>query len=169
MVKYLVIGKIINTHGIKGEIKVQPLTDDHKRYEYLEYLYIDINKQLEKYYIEEVKYVKKSVILKLKGVDTIEEAEKYKNNYLKIHRDNAIELPEGSFFICDIIGCDVYEEKMGKTLGKVVDVLVTGSNDVYIVKGEEFKEILIPVLKTVIKKISIEEKNIRVVLPEGLI
>ncbi len=168
MEKYLQIGKIANTHGVRGEIKVVPLTDDPSRYETLDWVYIDKNGKLEKTVIEGVKYFKGFVILKLKGLDNPEEAEKLKNMFLLIDRENAVKLPKDSYFVCDLIGCEVFNEQ-GIKLGVLSSVLETGSNDVYIVKGEGKKEILVPALKSVVLEISVKDRFIKVKLPEGLV
>jgi len=168
MEEYLEIGQIVNTNGLKGTLKVKPLTDDITRYEDLETIYIVKSKELIEYKIQDVKYSKNMVLLKLEGIDTIEEAEKYKNCYLKINREDAVELEDDSYFIVDIIGCEVYTDT-DALLGKVIDVFPTGSNDVYTVKNSEGKEILLPAIEDVIKDIDIENKKIIVHLLEGLI
>jgi len=168
MVDYLQVGKIINTHGIHGEVKVIPLTDDMTRYDYLDYVFYENDKGLQKLEIENVKYFKSLVIVKFKNFNNINEVESLKGKFLLINRDNAVKLDENSYFICDIIGCRVFDEK-GTDLGIVEDVIQTGSNDVYAVKNSEGREILIPALKSVVKDVSIEEKRITVVLPKGLI
>ena len=108
------------------------------------------------------------VLLKLEGIDDITEAEKYKNCYIKINREDAVELEEDSYFIVDIIGSEVFTEE-GEDLGKVVDVFQTGSNDVYTVKTLDGKEILLPAIEDVIKNVNIENKKIVIHLMEGLI
>lgn len=168
MEKYLQIGKIANTHGVKGEIKVLPLTDDPSRYETLDWVYIDKNGKLEKNTIEGVKYFKNFVILKLKGLDNPEDAEKLKNMFLVIDRENAVKLPEGSYFVCDLIDCEVFDEQ-GVRLGVVSNIIETGSNDVYVVKCEGKKDILVPALRSVVLEISIKDRFIKVKLPEGLV
>lgn len=168
MEEYLEIGQIVNTNGLKGTLKVKPLTDDITRFEDLETVYIQKGKELVEFTIQEVKYSKNMVLLKLEGIDNIEEAEKYKNFYLKINREDAVELEEDSYFIVDIIGCEVYTESQ-ELLGKVIDVFPTGSNDVYTVKNSEGKEILLPAIEDVIKDVDIENKKIIIHLMEGLI
>ena len=168
MEEYLEIGQIVNTNGLKGFLKVKPLTDDITRFEDLETVYIQKSKDLLEFKIQEVKYNKNMVLLKLVGIDDIEEAEKYKNFYIKINRKDAVELEDDSYFIVDIIGCEVFTDE-NKELGKVVDVFQTGSNDVYTVKNEDGKEILIPAIADVIKNIDIKNKKIVVHLIEGLI
>ncbi|HHV95522.1 MAG TPA: 16S rRNA processing protein RimM [Clostridiaceae bacterium] len=173
---YLEIGKIINTHGVKGEVKVIPLTDDSRRFLALKWAYVGKdNSNLRKYNIENVKLQshKNMVIVKFKEVHNMSEAEQYlKGNFIKVDRENAVKLPEDTFFICDIIGCEVYDEDTDEKLGIVNEVIQTGSNDVYVVKNDdsdESKEILIPALKTVVKKVSLEESKIWVKLPSGLL
>lgn len=168
MEEYLEIGQIVNTNGLKGMLKVKPLTDDITRFEDLETIYIEKAKELIEFKIQEVKYIKNMVLLKLEGIDNINEAEKYKNFYIKINRCDAVELEKNSYFIVDIIGSRVYTEE-DEYLGKVIDVFQTGSNDVYTVKNDNGKEILLPAIEEVIKDIDIENKKIIVHLLEGLI
>lgn len=168
MEKYLEIGQIVNTNGLKGFLKVKPLTDDITRFEDLETVYIQKHKDLVAFKVQDVKYIKNMVLLKLEGIDNIGEAEKYKNFYIKINRKDAVELEENSYFIVDIIGSEVYTEE-NELLGKVVDVFQTGSNDVYSIKNQEGKEILLPAISDVIKNVDIENKKIVVHLMEGLI
>lgn len=165
---YLEIGQIVNTNGLKGFLKVKPLTDDITRFEKLKTIYIQKAKELIGFKIQEVKYNKQSVLLKLEGIDDITEAEKYKNFYIKISKENAVELEKNSYFIVDIIGCQVYTDE-NEYLGNVVDVFQTGSNDVYTLKNSEGKEILIPAIKEVIKNVDIKNKKIIIHLMDGLI
>ena len=168
MDEYLEIGQIVNTNGLKGLLKVKPFTDDITRFEDLESIYIQKGKDLIEFKIQDVKYAKNMVLLKLEGIDDIEEAEKYKNLYLKINREDAVELEDNSYFIVDIIGCEVFTDD-NTFLGKVVDVFPTGSNDVYTVKTEEGKEVLLPAIEDVIRDVDIKNKKIIVHLLEGLI
>ena len=167
MVDYFEIGQIVNTYGIKGFLKVVPYTDDIKRFEKLKSVYIEQKNKKEEAFIEEVKYSKNLVLLKIKGIDTIEQAEKYKNSIIKIDRKNAGELPENSYFIADLIGLDVYTVD-GENLGKLEDIFRTGSNDVYVVKNELGKQILLPAIESVIKQIDLDGSKIIVNLLEGL-
>lgn len=168
MEEYFEIGQIVNTSGLKGVIKVKPFTDDIAKFNNFKTIYISIKKELKEFKIEQVRFSKNMVFLKLEGIDTIEEAEDYRNLYLKVKRDKDEELEEGSYYIVDIIGCKVYTDEQ-KELGKVDDVFSTGSNDVYVVKDEEGKQILLPAIKEVIKNIDIENKTITVHLLEGLL
>ena len=124
MEKYLEIGKIVNTHGINGFVKVVPYTDNIKRFNDLENVYIEYKKELMNMQIEEVKYSKGVVLIKFKGILDINMAEKYKNCMLKINRNDAVKLPKNSYFIVDLIGLDVYTIK-DEYLGKIDDIFST--------------------------------------------
>ncbi|MCI9365177.1 MAG: ribosome maturation factor RimM [Clostridia bacterium] len=167
MQNLLEIGQIVNSYGIKGFLKVVPYTDDVTRFEDLKTLYVEKNKKLEEMEIEEVKYHKNLVLLKLKGIDDINQTEGYKNCLLKIDRENAVELPENSYFIVDLIGMEVFTDD-GKLLGTLEDVFPTGSNDVYVVKNELGKQTLLPAIGDVIKNVDVENKKMIVHLIEGL-
>lgn len=166
--KYFEIGQIVNTFGIKGMVKVNPFTDDISQFEKMNSILIDKKGTLEEMQIEEVKYSKNQVLLKLKGIETIEEAEKYRNCYLKLPREKAKKLPEGTYFIADLIGVDVYTDE-GSLLGKVEDIYNSGASDIYVIKNELGKQILLPATKEVIKQIDLEQEKIIVHLLKGLI
>ena len=168
MEKYLEVGQIVNTFGIKGQVKVVPFTDDIKRFDELKQIYIQKNNSLEPFEIEEVKYHKNMVLLKLKGIDTIEQAEKLRNYYIKIDRKDAKKLPEGTYFIVDLIGLEVYTDE-NKLLGILDDIYNTGSSDIYVVKDELGKQILLPAIKDVVKTIDLENRKIIVHIIKGLI
>ncbi|AWI03976.1 ribosome maturation factor RimM [Clostridium drakei] len=153
MKQFVTVGQIINTHGIKGELKVYPLTDDLRRFRKLQKVYVE---GVEKSVVW-CKLQTDKVILKIEGIDSVEEAMKYKEKYLDVSREDAVKLPEGSYFIADIIGCSVVGEN-GVEYGKIADVIKTGSNDVYWIK--EGKELLIPALKDIIIDMDIENKKI---------
>ena len=167
MQEYLEIGQIVNTYGIKGFVKVVPFTDDNKRFEDLKTVYIEYKGNLVQMTIEEVSYSKNLVLLKFKEAPDINMVEKYKNCYLKIDRKDAVELPEDTYFIVDLLGLEVYTEE-GRKLGKVDDIFKTGSNDVYVVKNEEGKQLLLPAIADVIKTIDLQSKKIIVNLIKGL-
>lgn len=167
MLKYFEIGQIVTTNGIKGFVKVNPFTDNIKRYDDLKSIYIEYKSELLEFKIEEVRYYKNQVILKLEGIDSIEEANKYRNCYLKIKREDAVKLPENTYFIADLIGIQVFDES-NNFLGNIVDIFSTGSNDVYVVKNEIGKEILLPAISEVIKQIDIKNSKMVVNLIEGL-
>ncbi len=168
MENYLEIGQIVNTTGLKGFVKVNPFTDNIQRFEELKKVYIEYKNSLEEVEIESVRYNKNQVILKIKGIEDINQAEKYRNCFIKISRKDAVKLPEDSYFIVDLIGLDVYTNS-SKYLGKIDDVYSTKSNDIYVVKGEDGKQILLPAIKQVIENIDLNKKQITVNLIEGLV
>ena len=167
MNKYLELGQIVNVRGLKGEVKVNSYSEDPNRFEKIKTIIVKQKENSKQYSIEKVSYTKNQVVLKLKDVDTIEEAEKLRNSIILIDRDELGELPEDVFYIADLIGLDVYTEE-GEFLGKVDDIYSTGANDIYVVKNEEGKEKLLPGIDEVIKNIDIEAGRITVNLLEGL-
>lgn len=167
MPNLLEIGQIVNSYGIKGFLKVVPFTDDVTRYDNLKTIYIERNKKLQEMEIEEVKYHKNLVLLKLKGIDDINDTLQFKNCYIKIDRQDAVELPDDTYFIVDLIDMEVYTDDE-KILGRIVDVFPTGSNDVYVVKDELGKQTLLPAIGDVIKNVDVPNKKMIVHLIEGL-
>ena len=166
--KNLEIGQIVNTFGIKGFVKVNPWVNDVTRFDDLKKVYIKIRKEEKMLEIEEVKYHKNQVLLKFKGVDSVEQAEMLRNAILEIDRKDAIPLEEGEYFIADLLESEVYTDE-GEKLGILEDIFNTGSNDIYVVKNELGKSILLPRIKDVFKEIDVENKKIIVHLIEGLI
>lgn len=160
----LEIGQIVNTRGLRGEVKIMPWCDDAEIFEELDYVLIDEKE----YNIEYVKYHKNFVILKLDGINNIETAETYKNKIVMVERETLGELPEGTYYICDLIGCTV-KTTNGQVLGEIDDIIKTGSNDVYSVKNKEGKQVLIPVIDEVVLEVNIDEKYVIVELLKGLI
>ena len=168
MDKYFEIGQIVNTNGLKGFVKVKPFTDDIKEFETFETIYVQKKTELIEFKIESVRYAKNMVLLKLKGIDDIDSAEALRNLYIKVSREQLPELQENSYYIVDLLECEVVTVE-GKILGKMDDVFNTGSNDIYVVKNEKGKQILLPAIKEVIKTIDIPNRKITVKLMEGLI
>lgn len=168
MEEYFEIGQIVNTNGLKGMLKVKPFTDNIKEFEDFKSIYIQRKSELIEFKIEMVKYVKNMVLLKLEGIDDINEAEKYRNLYIKVNRNVMPKLPEDSYYIVDLLECEVYTVE-GEHLGKVDDVFNTGSNDVYIIKNELGKQILLPAIGEVIKNVDIPNRKITVKLMKGLV
>ena len=166
--QYFEIGQIVNTFGIKGVVKVNPFTDDISQFEKMDTILVEKKGNLQEMQIEEVKYSKNQVLLKLKGIDTIEVAEQYRNCYLKLPREKAKKIPEGTYFIADLIGLEVVTDE-GELLGKVDDIYNSGANDIYVIKDELGKQILLPAIKEVIKEINLEQEKITVHLLNGLI
>lgn len=167
MNKYLELGQIVNVKGLKGEVKVNSFTDDNTKFERIPKVFIKQKNTLDEYEIEKVGYNKNQVIIKFKNINTVEEAEKLRNSYIVVDREIFGELPEGVYYIADLIGLDVYTES-NEYLGKVDDIFSTGSNDVYVVKDELGKQKLLPGIDEVIKVIDIESGKIIVNLIEGL-
>jgi len=157
MKDFMSVGQIGKTHGLKGEVKVFSLTDSLERFKKIKNVYID--GEIRK--VEGCKLQTDKAILKIEGIDSIEQAETYRNKFLMVKREDAIKLPEGSYYVADLVECTVFEEG-GEELGKVFDVISTPGNDVYWVKGN--KEVLIPVLKDIVVSIDIE-KHIIVIKP----
>ena len=167
MNKYLELGQIVNVKGLKGEVKVNSFTDDNTKFERIPKVFLKRKETLIEYEIETVGYHKNQVIIKFKNVNTVEEAESLRNSYIVVDREIFGELPEGVYYIADLIGLDVFTES-NEYLGKVDDIFSTGSNDVYVVKDELGKQKLLPGIDEVIKQIDIESGKIIVNLIEGL-
>ncbi len=164
----LEIGQIVNTFGVKGMVKIVPYTDDISRFDDLEEIYVVQNNKKVKYVIEEIKYHKNMVLAKLKGIDTMNDAELLKQASVQIERKYAIPLEEDTYFIVDLIGLKVITDD-NKKLGNLVDIYNTGSNDIYVIKDELGKQVLLPAISDVIKKIDMENKTITVHLIKGLV
>lgn len=164
----IMVGKITNTHGHKGAVKVQSMTDYPERFEELQEVFMVDGDKKEKMTINSVKYQKSNLILEIDEIKDMNQAELYKGKYLYIEMKDIRPLPEGEFYIFQLIGLKVYENN--NYLGEIFDIIQTGSNDVYIVKNEKNgKEILIPALKKVVMNIDIENKKMQVELLEGML
>ena len=163
----LEIGQIVNTRGLRGEVKVNSFSEDPQRFEKVKSIYVKKGKELVEYEIERVTYVKNQVVLKLKGVNKIEYAEELRNSYIYIKREDLGDLPENTYYIADLIGLDVYEEN-GNLLGKVDDIFSTKSNDVYVVRTEKGELKYLPSIPEVLKDIDLPNKKIIVNLIKGL-
>lgn len=161
------IGVITATHGIRGEVKVFPTTDDPQRFKKLKYVLLDTGKETLELEIAGVKFFKNMVILKFKGIDTINEAEAYRKKSLYVTRENAVALEENEYFIADLIGLCAQSDE-GEDLGILTDVLQTGANDVYVLHKEGEADILLPAIKECVKKVDMEQKKIVVHLLSGL-
>ncbi len=168
MLPNLEIGQIVNTFGIKGMVKVKPFTDDIRRFDELKTVYVEKNSNQTEYEIEEVKYHKGMVLIKFKGIDKVEQAEMLRNSYLTVSRDSVEKLEEGRYYIVDLLGLEVYTDEQ-ILLGTLEDIFNTGSNDIYVVKDKQGKQILLPAIQDVVKQIDIENKKIIVHLLPGLI
>ena len=168
MTKYLEIGQIVNTFGIKGMVKIKPFTDDINRFDRLKKIYISNKNGKKEYQIQEIKYHKNMVLMKLEGVDTPEQADLLRQSYLLVDRADEEPLEEGVYYIVDLLGLEVYTDD-NKLLGKVEDIFNTGSNDIYVVKDEMGKQILLPGIPDVLKNVDLEKGRITVHLIPGLI
>lgn len=167
MEEMFTIGRIVNTHGVKGEMRVKPSTDDIKRFEKLKEVYI-MQRELKTYEIESIRYHKDFVLLRLKGVETMNDAELLKNSIIKINRKDSLPLGTDEYYMADLYDINVETEE-GRYLGVITDILVTGGNDVYVINNKETqKEILIPAIKQCIKIVDIENNKMIVHLLEGL-
>ena len=168
MNKYLELGQIVNVKGLKGEVKVMPFTDDITRFDNLEKVYVKTKKEEKLYKIQNVRYHKNMVLIKFENIETPEQAELLRNAFLEIDRENAIPLEEGTYYIADLIGMEVYSDD-GNKLGIVEDIYNTGANDIYVVKNDLGKQILLPGIKEVIKEVNLDTEKITVHLIPGLI
>ena len=159
--RHIIIGRIGAAHGIRGEVRVNPMTDFPERFHDMTEVYVD-NALLE---IESVRYHGDKILMKFRGYETRNDAETLKGMMLSVPRSEAMPLNAGEYYTFDIIGLGVFDVN-GNALGKVTNVLETGSNDVYVVKSDDGKEILVPALKAVVKEINIDESRMVVDLPE---
>lgn len=168
MKEYLELGQIVNVKGLKGEVKLNSFAEDNRVFETLSKIFLKRKNEMIEKQIEKVGYHKNQVILKFKGCDSVDEAEKLRNTYLFVKREDLGKLPEGVYYIADLIGLEVYTDQ-NEFLGKVDDIYsVAGANDIYVVKDEMGKTKLLPGIPDVILKIDIENAKITVHLLEGL-
>ncbi len=180
MEDFFQVGVITSTHGLQGEVKVYPTTDDSKRFRRLKEVILSKGEVVGRQdsfrapwqegtvlKIERVKYFKQFVILKFEGVDSIEEADKYRRASLLVSRDNAVRLAKDEYFIADLIGLAALDEE-GNKIGVVKDVLQTGANDVYVISMNTGKELLLPAIRQCVLEVDVEAGYIRVHVLEGL-
>ncbi len=162
--EYLEAGKVVTTHGIRGEVKIMPYTDTPELLAEFDRLFI--GKNTDELIIERSRVFKNMVIAKIEGVDTPEAAEKLRNKLLYMHRDD-LELDDDTYFIQDLIGIEVRDADSGKVYGTISDVMQTGANDVYVIKGSD-REYLVPAIADVVISTDIDE-NIMTIRPlDGL-
>ena len=167
MEQLLQVGVISSTHGVRGEVKVFPTTDDPQRFKSLKNVILDTGKEQIPLEIQGVKFVKQFVILKFKGIDNINDIERYKRRSLFVTREDAVELEEDEYYIADLIGMDVITDEGEE--GKLVDVIETGANEVYVVEFDKYGEVLIPAIHDCILDVDIEAMIMKVHLLEGLV
>lgn len=164
----LQVGVITQTHGVRGEVKVFPTTDDVNRFKKLKQVILDTGKETMSLEIQSVKIFKQFVILKFKGIDNINDIEKYKRCSLYVTREHAVPLEEDEYFIADMIGMEVCTED-GNIFGTLKDVIETGANDVYVIESAEHGEVLVPAIKECIRSVDIEKGQMMIHLMDGLI
>ena len=167
MEEYLRIGVITTAHGVKGEVKVFPTTDDVKRFKKLKSLYLSHKDILKELKVESVKFFKQFVILKLEGIDDMDKAMAYRNADLLVSRKDAVKCEKDEYFIVDLIGLKVIDEE-GAFIGVLKEVLPTGANDVYEIEREDGTSFLLPAIKECVLDVNIKEGFVKVKLLEGL-
>ena len=168
MEKVLQVGVIASTHGIKGEVKVFPTTNDAERFRKLKKVILDTGTEKLDMEIEGVKFFKQFVIVKFKGIDSIDEIEKYKGKSLFVTREDAVKCKKDEYYIADLIGIEVVEES-GSPFGRLKDVMETGANDVYIIEMSDGREVLLPAIRQCILDVNIEKGIMTIHVMEGLL
>lgn len=167
MEQFFQVGVISSTHGIRGEVKVFPTTDDPARFRKLKQVIVDTGKERISLEIQGVKFFKQFVIVKFKGIDDINEVEKYKGKSLLVEREHAVKLKKDEYYIADLIGMQVFTED--GEFGELRDVLTTGANEVYVVDTKEHGEVLIPAIRQCILDVDVENQRMKVHLLDGLL
>ena len=162
---YLEIGQIVNTQGLKGEVRIYPFTNDMKRFDDLKKIYVDIDNNKIKLFIENIRYYKNLVIAKFKNIDDINLVEQYKGKYVFIDEEDKLDLPENTYYISDILHSKVIYNN--EVLGILVDIYNVQSNDVYVIKNNNNKQIVIPANENIIQSIDINKKEIIIDNIEG--
>lgn len=168
MEEILQIGVVTTTHGVRGEVKVFPTTDDAKRFKKLKDVLVDNGREKISLEIEEVKFFKQMVILKFKGIDTLDDAAKYRQAGLYVTRENAVKLGKDEYFIADLIGVSVCDES-DRLIGSLEDVMATGANDVYVIRMTDGRELLLPAIRQCVLEVDVEQRRMKVHVLEGLI
>lgn len=168
MTDRLKVGVVTSVHGIKGEVKVFPTTDDSRRFKKLKQVYLDTGKEMLPLEIEGVKFFKQMVILKFKGYENPDDVMKFRQKELWIDRKDAVKLSKDEYFIADLIDMEVCDEE-GKLIGTLKDVISTGANDVYAVETPEGREVLFPAIRQCILDVDTEARKMTVHVMEGLL
>ena len=167
MEEFLQVGVISSTHGIRGEVKVFPTTDDPARFKKLKNVLLDTGRERLELEVQSVKFFKQFVIVKFRGIDNINDIEKYKGKSLLVPREDAVELGEDEYYIADLMRMEVFTEE-GR-FGVLKDVMETGANEVYIIDSDEHGEVLVPAIHDCILDVNIEEKVMKIRLLDGLV
>ncbi len=168
MEERLQVGVIASTHGVRGEVKVFPTTDDVRRFKKLKEVILDTGKENRILEIEQVKFFKQFAILKFKGIDTLDEVEKYRKKSLYVTRENAVRLNKDEYFIADLIGLKVLDEA-GEALGELEDVIETGANDVYQIKMNDGRQLLLPAIRQCVLEVDVGAGFMKIHILEGLL
>ena len=167
MEQLLRVGVISSTHGVRGEVKVYPTTDDVNRFKKLKKVVLDTGREYIDLEISGVKFFKNLVILKFKGIDNINDIEKYKGKDLLVHREDAVALEENENYVADLIDLKVVTDD-GKVLGYLTEVMETGANDVYVIENKEGKEYLFPAIKECVLNVDVKAGKVVVHVMPGL-
>ena len=167
MEQFLQVGVISSTHGIRGEVKVFPTTDDPMRFKKLKKVLLDTGRERLELEVQSVRFFKQFAIVKFKGIDNINDIERYKGKGLFVPREDAVPLGEDEYYIADLIGMEVFTED--GHFGVVRDVMETGANEVYIVESDEHGDVLIPAIRQCVLDVNVEEKKMKIRLMDGLI
>lgn len=162
------VGVITSTHGVKGEVKVFPTTDDPRRFKRLKEVVLDTGKEELTLEVEGVKFFKQFVILKFKGFETPEEMAKYRQKSLYVTRENAVRLGRDEYFIADLMGLQIFDEEDRK-IGVLREVLETGANDVYIIDLDDGRELLLPAIKECVLSVDVEAGKMQIHILDGLL
>lgn len=168
MEELLQVGAITQPHGVRGEVKVFPTTDDARRFKKLKEVILDTGKEKKTLEIESVKFFKQFVILKFKGYDTMNDVELFRRKNLYVTRENAVKCQKDEYFIADLIDCNVVDEA-DKKLGILTDVIQTGANDVYVITMSDGRELLLPAIKECVLSVDIAERIVKVHVMDGLL
>lgn len=168
MEDFFQVGIITATHGLKGEVKVFPTTDDVKRFKRLRDVILDTGKERIGLEVESVKFFKQFAIVKFKGMDDISAVEKYRKASILVTRENAVRLKKDEYFIADLIGLKVRDESDAE-IGVLRDVMETGANDVYVIDLTDGRELLLPAIKQCVLEVEPEEGFIKIHILEGLL
>lgn len=167
MEQFLQVGVISSTHGIRGEVKVFPTTDDAARFKKLKKVLLDTDREQVELEIQSVKFFKQFVILKFKGIDNINDIEKYKGKSLLVPREDGVPLGRDEYYIADMIGMEVFAGD--ERFGVIKDVMETGANEVYIIDSDKHGEVLVPAIRQCILDVDVENKKMQIRLMDGLI
>lgn len=168
MEDFFQVGIITSPHGVHGEVKVYPTTDDVRRFRRLKEIILDTGKERLNLEIEGVKFVKQFAVLKFKGYDNMNDVEKFRQKSLYVARENAVRLKRDEYYIADLMGLKVLDEE-GQEIGVLREVIETGANDVYAVDLKDGGELLLPAIKQCVLMVDVEEGFIKIHILEGLL